>query len=200
MDSIRLYLLAILMVSLISFRVKAQTVTNDGIPLRTMVGTTVVINGNFVNQTNGVAGSINNQGTIEVTADWTNNAGNVVFTTAAGIVIFDGTADQDIQGTNTTDFYGLEVNKATGNLITVTNTYDVRNALTLTDGIIMTTSATLLIVLDGATSTVGNASSYVDAPHQEGRGQSLHLSHRRRYHLGAYCHIHAGGHHRCLYR
>ena len=83
---------------------------------------------------------------------------------SAGIVIFDGTADQDIQGTNTTDFYGLEVDKATGDLITVTNTYDVRNALTLTDGIIMTTTATLLIVLDGATSTVGNASSYVDGP------------------------------------
>jgi len=139
-------------------------------------------------------------GTIELTGDWTNNAGNVVFTTMAGSVVFNGTADQDIQGTNTTDFYTLEVNKATGNLITVTNTYDVRNALTLTAGIIMTTTATLLIVLDGATSTVGNGLQLCGWSHQEGRRQSFHLSYRRRYHLGAYCHIHAGAHRRCLYR
>ena len=145
-------------------RAFSQTVTLGGENLTIEVAGTVTILGNFVNQTNGTDGSIDNEGVIELTGDWTNNAGATVFTNMGGEVEFNGTADQDITGTFTTSFYDLEVNKTTGDLITVTNTYDVRNGLTLTDGIIMTTTATLLIVLDGATSTAGNASSYVDGP------------------------------------
>ena len=83
------------------------------------------MDGNYVNQTNGADGSIDNQGTIQLTGDWINNAGADVFSTNAGFVIFDGTVDQNIQGTFTTNFEDLEVNKASGELTVLTNNHNV---------------------------------------------------------------------------
>jgi len=139
-------------------------VVNDGIPLRTMAGTTISILGSYVNQTNGADGSIDNQGTIELTGNWINNAGATVFSTGAGFVIFNGTVDQSIQGTFTTTFEDLVVNKASGELSTLTNNYNVANMLTLTNGIINTSATSLLILLDGATASSGSASTFVDGP------------------------------------
>lgn len=59
-------------------------------------------------------------------------------------------------------FNDLTINNTGG--LTLNNTVYVDNALTLTDGIINTSSTNLLILNDGATSTSGSSTSFVDGP------------------------------------
>jgi hypothetical protein len=142
MNLLRGYFLGCLLVQLLVVHNAFPQVTfyNDGKALTNLSGVTLTMNGNFVNQTrSGTDGSINNQGTITITGDWTNNAtgGGQVFSTAAGTVQLIGTANtQTIGGTASTSFYNLTVNNtfSTEPQIILSRGQAVRNTLTMTAG------------------------------------------------------------------
>ncbi len=76
---------------------------NSGAKLNVASGSYLNIDGTFENQTNG---AIENNGTMEVLNNWTNNDASGVFSTNAGTVRLDGGA-QTINGSNTTKFNNL---------------------------------------------------------------------------------------------
>lgn len=102
-----------------------------------------------------------------VAGNWTNN-GSFTYTTASTIT-FNGTSNQTIAGASTTNFYNLTANNtgvSGSNKITLNKAANIAGALTLTDGIIVTTSTYLLTLNAGATATSGNNTgpSFVDGP------------------------------------
>ena len=83
---------------------KAQLVTNDGAAIFSDNGALIFVDGEIVNQN---SGTFDNSGTIELTGDWTNNAGNNAFTNSSpGEVLMSG-GSQLIQGTDPTHFHDL---------------------------------------------------------------------------------------------
>lgn len=80
-----------------------------------------------------------NGNSINVAGDW-NNSGT--FTQGTQTVTFDGTSAQTIGGSATTTFYDLTINNSTG--VTLNHLENVSHTLTLTSGIINTTSTNLL--------------------------------------------------------
>lgn len=76
---------------------------NAGAKMNVASGSYLNIDGTFENQT---SGAIENNGTIEVLNNWTNNDAGGVFSTNTGTVRLDGGA-QTIAGTNTTFFNNL---------------------------------------------------------------------------------------------
>lgn len=76
---------------------------NEGAGLSISAGTSLNIDGGFINES---GGSAVNNGTISVSGSWENNDAGGVFTTNAGTVILDGGA-QTIGGTQTTKFNNL---------------------------------------------------------------------------------------------
>ena len=89
---------------------------NNGAKLNIASGTFLNIDGTFENQTSGANhGQIENNGTMEVFANWTNNAtSGGVFSTNTGTVILDGSGAQTIGGTNTTLFNNLTLSSVNG--------------------------------------------------------------------------------------
>ena len=150
---------------------KAQTsfnVYNDGLDDFVLEsGLTATIFGGYVSQTNTNDGTIDNQSTIQLTGDWANNNSGAtnVFLTSTGTVELIGTTEQTISGTATTSFYDLTINNtsASGG-VTISTTVDVSNALTLTDGIVTTSSGNTIVMNAGSSSGSGSAASYVDGP------------------------------------
>ncbi|OFX19166.1 MAG: hypothetical protein A2033_02070 [Bacteroidetes bacterium GWA2_31_9] len=141
------------------------TAYNDGLSISKLeAGLTATIVGNFVSQTNVTDGQIDNQSTIQVSGNWTNNnSTSNVFSTQAGEVELNGSVSQIIDGSQTTSFNNLIVNN-TSTGITCNIETKVDGNLTLTDGIIYTTSANTLTIEDNATSTSGSNASFVDGP------------------------------------
>jgi gliding motility-associated-like protein len=79
---------------------------NNGATVMNTSGVDVIVNGGVINQLNG---TFDNSGTMHVFGDWTNNAGNTAFIpTSPGKVILEG-ANQQIQGTDITEFFRLEL-------------------------------------------------------------------------------------------
>lgn len=95
---------------LISLSSNAQVFMNNrGAKLNVASGSYLNVDGTFENQTIGgpIHGQIENNGTMEVSGNWTNNATlGGLFTTNTGTVILDGSA-QTVGGTNTTLFNNL---------------------------------------------------------------------------------------------
>jgi flagellar basal body rod protein FlgG len=82
----------------------SQLVTNDGAAIFSDNGALIFVDGEIVNQN---SGTFDNSGTIELTGDWTNNAGNNAFTNSSpGEVLMSG-GNQLIQGTDPTHFHDL---------------------------------------------------------------------------------------------
>lgn len=97
-------------------------------------------------------GSILNAGPYNhfVRGDWNNNTGNIAnFNANGGTITFDGSAAQIIDGNTTSTFNNLTINNAAG--ITLSQPETVTGVLTLTNGILVTTSNALLTLNDGAT-------------------------------------------------
>ena len=88
-------------------------------PLTTLKGGDLTIGSNA---------AVEDQGTIDIEGDWTNNGS---FTAATGAVIFTGAAIQALAGSNPTTFYDLN---NTGAGIILNQNITVTNNLTLTDG------------------------------------------------------------------
>ncbi len=95
-------------------------------------------------------------------------SGSASFTEGTGTITMNGATNQTVTNGSGETFYNLTVNKSGGttlNLNTSPSTnLTVTNALTLTNGIVNTTSSQLLTLNNNATASSGNASSYVDGP------------------------------------
>jgi len=108
-----------------------------------------------------------NTADLTIAGDYSNSGGT--FTEGTQTVTFDGIAGQTITNTAGETFYNLTVNKSSGSLtLDQSNSTDVNIAsggtLTLTSGIVNTTSTELLTVLAGGSSSGGTSSSFVDGP------------------------------------
>lgn len=141
------------------------TVYNDGLAVTKLeAGLTATIVGNFVSQTNVTDGQIDNQSTIQVSGNWTNNnSTSNVFSTQAGEIELNGSSAQILNGSRTTSFNNIIINNSSTG-ITCSIETKIDGNLTLTDGIIYTTSANTLTIEDNATSTSGSNASFVDGP------------------------------------
>jgi hypothetical protein len=112
-----------------------------------------------------VSGNVSNTGTynqssaiLNVGGNWSNTGTHNVGT---GTVNFNGAGAQGISGTNS--FYNLGVSKS-GGTVTLNVLTTVTHQLTLTNGTITTSAAFPLVLTSTASSTVGNATSYVSGP------------------------------------
>jgi len=98
---------------------------------------------------------------INLAGNWSNSG---TFTQGTQTVTLDGSSTQTIGGSTSTTFYDLTVNKSSGG-ITINKTINVSNTLTLTSGIINTTSSNLLIFGSSATAFSGGSNtSHIDGP------------------------------------
>jgi hypothetical protein len=107
-------------------------------------------------------GSVDNQGTMNVSGAWANTAGNAVFSSAAGLVSLNGSAAQTIGGSATTNFYNLTLANTFGTIpqFTLGVATNVRNALTMTSGKV--NLATYTLTLGTAAATPGTLSYTAD--------------------------------------
>jgi hypothetical protein len=99
---------------------------------------------------------------INVGGNFTSNTGGT-FTARNGTVTFDGTSNQTYSTTSNFTFYKVVMNKPSGALILSRRLF-IGNSLTLTSGIITTTSTNFLRMTNGSTCNVGNSASYVNGP------------------------------------
>ncbi len=101
------------------------------------------------------SGNININGNFDADGTFVHNSGSVTF---------NGVGDQQITGDNASlVFNDLIVDKSSGDL-TFSRAADVAGALTLTEGIVYTTNANLLTLLNGSTSNEGSNTAFVDGP------------------------------------
>lgn len=92
---------------LFSISTQAQLLTADNVPLTLSGGVSVTVEGALQLQNSAI---VDNNGILRVQSDWTNNSGNSAVTaTSTGTVELYGTATQNIQGTNVTDFRNLRL-------------------------------------------------------------------------------------------
>lgn len=98
-------------------------------------------------------------GSIEVSGDWTNNG---TFTHNLGTVTFNGTGAQTVSGTTETTFYNLTINNTAGG-ITLASNITAENTLTLTSGIVdATTNNKTLTVFSGGGISGGSSASFIN--------------------------------------
>ena len=85
---------------------------------------------------------------------------------AGGIATFNGTTAQSINksGSVTNPVFTRLVMNKTANDLTLNTRINIVNSLTLTQGIINTTATNILNMNNAATTTIGNATSYINGP------------------------------------
>ncbi len=136
--------------------------TNDGIAVKVDANVTVTIQGSFRNETNGANhGTVDNEGKITVTEDWSNNAtgaGNVVFITNGGHTVLLGTADQTVGGTASTHFDTLTAEN-TGDKILDIDSIEVNHRLNL-DAVIFL-SGNKLVIDNNNAAALNRISDYI---------------------------------------
>jgi hypothetical protein len=101
--------------------------------------------------------------TINVTGSWLNNIG-APFNYGTSTVVFSGASPQTITRSTSIGetFYNLTVNNAAG--VTCAKPVLINGLLTLSNGLVATTSTNLLSMAAGSTTSLGTASSYVNGP------------------------------------
>ncbi len=167
---LRIKILLISLGFLIVCRANAQfTVCNNGLTTVSIVpGFTVSINGGYTSQTlTGINGIMDNQGTLQLTGDWNNSNTAALpnpFSTSAGIVIFNGTALQNLRGANATIFHDLVINNTGGAAAGVSLSGAVNstadNSLTLTDGVV-TTGSNIFILSNTAAGNLSYTNGFL---------------------------------------
>ena len=130
--------------------------TASGAGTKTLTGNTIIAGDVTISSTLDAGSNFS----INLAGNW-NNTGT--FNEQLGTVTFNGSAAQTITNTSGETFYDLVINN-TSTGITLNDSVTVSNSLTLTDGIVTTTSTNILIIADNATSTSGSSASFVDGP------------------------------------
>ncbi|MBO2009710.1 T9SS type A sorting domain-containing protein [Hymenobacter negativus] len=149
-----------LALSLPALAATAQTLTNDGAAITVQSGATLYVAGGIQNKT---GSTIANDGTVELTGDFT-NAAAASSLSGAGKLRFSGSTDQTLTSPTGTSLAGLEVANtgSTGsNRVLVPADLNVTNQLTLTTGMVRTTPAAVITLPAGATLTGEATGRYV---------------------------------------
>ncbi len=137
------------------------TISNSGTKAATAA---IDANGNITIQNTAVFNGANNG--VNIGGNWSAvNAAS--FTQGSSIITFDGSGDQSVSNGSGEIFSRVVVNKPAGGIILnndLTISGGAGTDLTLTQGIIYSSSSALLIISDGVASTSGNATSFVDGP------------------------------------
>ena len=101
-------------------------------------------------------------GNLNITGNFTNG---VTFAANGGTITFNGTTAQTIGGASTTTFNNLTVNNTvSGNAITLSSPIIVSAALTLTDGIVLTTATNRLSMASAGTVSGFSDGSFINGP------------------------------------
>lgn len=130
---------------------------NMTVPLK--VGRDLAINGTLTG-----SGAAN--GDINVTGNWTRNAGGI-YTHNNRMVSFDGASGSAITATGGETFGSLTINKSSPSItVTLSNPVTVQNQLGLISGIVNSTSANLLTVSSANAAAIsgGSGNSFVNGP------------------------------------
>lgn len=138
----------------------AQQLENAGATIVVGSGTQLIIGNSttavdFINET---GGTVENNGTISVTGDWVNNDAGGVFSTNAGTVNLNGVFTSDIEGSQITNFYNLNLTNGRKRLDGV-NTR-VNNVLDITGSSMELNSQTLLVE-NSSPSAITSSSGYI---------------------------------------
>ncbi len=122
---------------------------------------TVNLTGNYYQ----VAGTYSASGNTNVAGNWIKNGGTFTHNSRS-VTLNSTTAAQRISGANATTFSTLVLNNtfATVPQITLDTLVSVATALTLTSGVMSSTAADYLTMLNAATVTTGSAVSYLSGP------------------------------------
>ena len=110
--------------------------------------------------------SLSASANISIKGNFTNNA---TFTYGTSTVTFNGTSPQTIGGSKATTFYNLTINNtgtSGNNTVTLQQPTTVTNVLTLTSGIVNTTSTNLLYVINTMAGAIsgGSSTAFVNGP------------------------------------
>jgi hypothetical protein len=105
-------------------------------------------------------------GTANIQGNFTNNA---TFTPGTSTFSFVGTSPQTIGGSSSTTFYNLTINNtgtSGNNTVTLQKSAEITNTLTLTSGIVNTTSTNVLSVTNTAAGAIagGSSTAFVNGP------------------------------------
>ncbi len=98
---------------------------------------------------------------LDVYGGWNNNG---TYTANSGTVSFKDNNGQLIKGSSVTTFNNLTINNTSAAGITLQQDANVTGVLTLTDGIVNTTSTNLLSLSNTASSASASTASFVDGP------------------------------------
>lgn len=105
--------------------------------------------------------------TLRIEGDWYNAVAGG-FVPGSGLVVFAGGNEQQLTslGAGGEQFYNLQIFKTAGSTLTLNSNATVNRVLTLTSGLVNTTSTNLLTVSYGSTMAVvgGSATAYVNGP------------------------------------
>lgn len=128
------------------------------------IGAAIDMNGNLT--LSGSAVFVTGNFNVNVGGNWS-VTGTASYTEGTNTTTFDGSGNQSITNASGETFNLLVVNKSAGSLtlnnnVTVTST--TGTGLTLTQGVVNSSSTALLIINDNVTTSGGNANSFVDGP------------------------------------
>lgn len=106
-------------------------------------------------------------GNFSVSGNYT-RSGAATFSNGGFTVTLNGTSTQTLSAVGGETFSGLTINNtfATSPQIILNDMVSVSSTLTMTDGVVQSSAANLLIMLNASAATIGSASSYVDGPIQ----------------------------------
>jgi hypothetical protein len=136
---------------------RAQVVSNNGADISLTSGV-VLIAKDILNG----SGSITNNGAMELTGDWTNNA---TFSAGTGTLKFYGTSAQNINGSAATQtFYNVEITNTSGVTLSGSSAFNISGSMTIGNGAFLSLPA-------GPVLTYGSGSSITTT----GTG-SIHLA------------------------
>ncbi|MBL4656927.1 MAG: T9SS type A sorting domain-containing protein [Flavobacteriales bacterium] len=98
---------------------------------------------------------------LEVNGDWKLCG---TFAANSGMVKFIGSVAQSIEGSQTTTFNALAIENSSATGVTLNKPIIVTQSVAFSDGILFTDATNYITVNDGASSTNGSSSSFVDGP------------------------------------
>ena len=142
-----------------------QNVTFMGNNTRTIPAIDMLVLGNLRIENGTLSSAVFNR-PIKLEGNWIDLISGG-FNPGTGTVIFQGSKEQTITTGGTAEtFYNLQINKTVGSTLTLNNAATVNRVLTLSSGIVNTTSTNLLTVDYAVTGAIsgGNANAYVNGP------------------------------------
>lgn len=151
------YILMTCMVLIVFSTGYSQTgVINNGAKMVVNTGAVMKITGSGADYTNedtlGFNGRIDLDGTIILEGNWTNNTSSQVFinTNTDGLVLFNGTSQQNILGSSPSLFENIELDNTSG--LSLSANLEVKNNFSFTNGLVLLNTNDLIIGTNGTVS------------------------------------------------